>query len=335
MAASLLLHLTATSSAYIENSWIWVADHDLDIFTQDQIDVYSARGVLIESQGPTWLYGTTSEHNVLYQYQFSRAQNTILGMLATESPYFQPVPPAPAPFRTGIFPNDPVFEKCEPNALGCAQSSWAMRFVESSDIFVLGAGLYSWFSSYSQSCLQTENCQQRGMEIEQSQNIWLYNIATKAIVEMISPHNATPIYARDNKNGFLSSILAWLGGTNGTTGPRNFVGFKLYDRTPWFNRLTVSEWCKNALVETIQCDETIQTWTTPAYRGHISNVTLRDRVCDSGCAASISRYYGNVEKSCAGQEVGGKPMFDKVAYLWQAVNETCHVDDDGVNCNGG
>lgn len=28
--AFLLLHLTPTSSAYIENSWVWVADHDLD-----------------------------------------------------------------------------------------------------------------------------------------------------------------------------------------------------------------------------------------------------------------------------------------------------------------
>ncbi|KAH1734685.1 hypothetical protein KXV22_007950, partial [Aspergillus fumigatus] len=48
IAASLLLHLTPKSSAYLENIWVWVADHDLDVITQDQIDVYSARGVLIE-----------------------------------------------------------------------------------------------------------------------------------------------------------------------------------------------------------------------------------------------------------------------------------------------
>jgi hypothetical protein len=37
----------------MENVWVWVADHDLDKVTQDQIDIYVARGVLIESQGLT------------------------------------------------------------------------------------------------------------------------------------------------------------------------------------------------------------------------------------------------------------------------------------------
>lgn len=27
---SMMMHLTDSSSAYIENSWLWVADHDLD-----------------------------------------------------------------------------------------------------------------------------------------------------------------------------------------------------------------------------------------------------------------------------------------------------------------
>lgn len=31
--------------------------------------------MLIESQGPSWFYGTGSEHSVLYQYQVSNAQN--------------------------------------------------------------------------------------------------------------------------------------------------------------------------------------------------------------------------------------------------------------------
>ena len=65
----------------------------------------------------------------------------------------------------------------------------------------------------------------------------------------------------------------------------------------------------------------------PAYRGHITNITLRDRVCDPGCAGWINKYYSNVEKSCEGQEVGGKPMHDRAAYLLQALKETCHEDD--------
>jgi glucan 1,3-beta-glucosidase len=82
MAASLLLHLTPESSGYFENVWAWVADHDIDfsvypsnVSTAAQVSVYSGRGVLIESQGPTWLYGSASEHSVLYQYQLLNAKD--------------------------------------------------------------------------------------------------------------------------------------------------------------------------------------------------------------------------------------------------------------------
>lgn len=44
MAAAMLVHLTAKSSAYFENTWFWVADHDLDIPAQTQIDIYVGRG---------------------------------------------------------------------------------------------------------------------------------------------------------------------------------------------------------------------------------------------------------------------------------------------------
>lgn len=54
----LALHLTSTSSAYLENVWVWAADHDLDDSNQGQIDVYSARGILIETPNPVWLIGT-------------------------------------------------------------------------------------------------------------------------------------------------------------------------------------------------------------------------------------------------------------------------------------
>jgi glucan 1,3-beta-glucosidase len=72
-AAFLLLHLTKTSSAYLENVWVWTSDHDLD-GDHSQISIYNARGVLIESSnGPVWMYGTASEHNVMYQYNIVNA----------------------------------------------------------------------------------------------------------------------------------------------------------------------------------------------------------------------------------------------------------------------
>ncbi len=58
------------------------------------------------------LYGTASEHAVLYQYNFNKARNIFAGMLQTESPYYQPAPPPPAPFTSsvGVFPSDPTYE---------------------------------------------------------------------------------------------------------------------------------------------------------------------------------------------------------------------------------
>ena len=82
IAGSMLLHVTKTSSAYLENVWAWVADHDLDSGpAQTQIDIYVARGILIESTRATWLYGTASEHCVFYQYQLSNAENVFMGMV--------------------------------------------------------------------------------------------------------------------------------------------------------------------------------------------------------------------------------------------------------------
>jgi hypothetical protein len=126
----------------MENVWVWVANHDLDKVTQDQIDIYVARGVLIESQGPTWLYGTASEHCVFFQYLLSGAQNIVLGMIQTESPYYQPVPKAPQPFTPGIFPKDPTFDNCPPDSSTCAVS-WVVRIIDSNTVYLLGAGLYS------------------------------------------------------------------------------------------------------------------------------------------------------------------------------------------------
>lgn len=138
-AASLLLHLTPKSSAYLENSWIWTADHDLDSDNEDQINVFAGRGVLVESQGPTWLYGTASEHNVLYQYQLSGAKDIYLGMIQTESPYFQPVPAAPSPFDPGLFTNDPDFSQCPLTAEICSVS-WAIRILNSTTVYSMGSG---------------------------------------------------------------------------------------------------------------------------------------------------------------------------------------------------
>lgn len=81
-----------------------------------QIDIYMGRGLLVESVAPTWLYATGMEHAVMYQYQIHQADNLFMGLIQTESPYFQSYPVAPTPFdkSVGLFKGDPTFKSCSP-----------------------------------------------------------------------------------------------------------------------------------------------------------------------------------------------------------------------------
>jgi hypothetical protein len=332
-AASLLLHMTPKSTGYLENVWVWIADHDMELVTQDQIDVYAGRGVLIQSQR-AWLWGTSSEHAVLYQYQLSGAKNIFMGMIQTESPYYQPTPNAPQPFRTGLFPDDPTFANCTGDSAKCAMS-WAVRIVDSSTIYVLGSGLYSWFNKYSQACVLSNDCQTRGFEVQESYDLWIYNLCTKAIVEMISPVGAIPTYARDNVNGYLSSILAWLGGATSTAGRRKFKGYTLWTFED-LEDYRVPEICRTALTQRVACDDYLQSWVEPSYHGVTGNATLTASVCDAGCGDSLQSWFKNVESGCKGYNISTALPTLLGGRLWAGYNETCLKSIDGTNryCNG-
>lgn len=84
-AAFLLLHITHSASLLMSNNWGWVADHELDLTDHNQIDIYNGRGVLIESQGPVWLYGTSFEHSQLYNYQLANAKEVYMGVIQSET----------------------------------------------------------------------------------------------------------------------------------------------------------------------------------------------------------------------------------------------------------
>ncbi|KAI8648485.1 Carbohydrate-binding module family 50 protein [Fusarium sp. Ph1] len=50
------------------------------------------------------------------------------------------------------------------------------------------------------------------LEVQQSDGLWIYNLCTKGTLEMVSLYNGNATLAKDNINGYLSSILAWLEG---------------------------------------------------------------------------------------------------------------------------
>lgn len=57
IAAYLTMHVTKSASGlYMENNWLWVADHDVDDPNLTQITIYAGRGLLVESEpGTLWL----------------------------------------------------------------------------------------------------------------------------------------------------------------------------------------------------------------------------------------------------------------------------------------
>ncbi|EIW63632.1 exo-beta-1,3-glucanase [Trametes versicolor FP-101664 SS1] len=197
-AAFLALHLTPSSSAYLEGLWVWTADHDLD--QGPQIDIYTGRGIMSESQGPVWMIGTASEHNILYQYYLVNAQNHYMGLIQTETPYFQPNPVPPAPFIPNSAYKDP--------SLGPG-AAWALTVSNSQNILVFGAGLYSFFQNYGQGCLNTFNCQQQIVNIDSASTVAIYSLSTVASQFQISVNGQGVVPNSANRAGFAQTVTSW------------------------------------------------------------------------------------------------------------------------------
>ncbi|KAJ7739709.1 glycoside hydrolase family 55 protein [Mycena maculata] len=202
MAAFMALHLTCDSTAYLEGMWVWLADHTLDEDGISQLTIFSGRGILSESKGPVWMIGTASEHHTLYQYRLLNAENHYMGLIQTETPYFQPLsPPLPYPFSINSDLGDPEF----PPGINMA---WGLIVQSSSNILIFGAGLYSFYSNYSQDCIATRNCQTHIVNISDS-SVHIYSLATVASTFQITVDGEGVVNQKDNNNGFASTVTVW------------------------------------------------------------------------------------------------------------------------------
>ncbi|KAK3689192.1 pectin lyase fold/virulence factor [Podospora appendiculata] len=222
IASTLMFHVTAQASGYFENVWAWVADHDNDASVYDQpdssitqISIFGARGMFIESQGPSWFYGGGSEHSVLHNYLLSGAKSVFMGHIQTESPYFQPVPAAPVPFAAApSFANDPDFSQCSVTADSISEQcryAWGLRVIDSTDVTIHSAGLYSFFNEYYQDCIDTHNCQMRILEVKGSTGVVIYNLFTVATVNIATGIDGSQILQSDsNQHGFTTEVSVWL-----------------------------------------------------------------------------------------------------------------------------
>ncbi|KAG2176475.1 hypothetical protein INT43_005715 [Umbelopsis isabellina] len=281
--AYMLLQLTASSSAYLENIWAWTADHDLD--GSSQVSIYTGRGILIEStNGPVWMYGTAAEHNVLYQYQIASAKNVLMAMIQTETPYYQPVPPAPQPYTPNSALADPTFSNCAAGSNTCSLA-WGLRVVSSSDVYLYGAGLYNFFYNYDQTCLTTENCQDSMVDLEANTgNVYLYNLNTKAATNMVVSGTTSLAKQADNTNGFCQTINAFLAQISTGTGSGSGGSTTTTTSSP----------------KTTTTTKTTTTKTTTTSSSAAATTTSSSCNCGAGLSCCGSACYSPSQYTCIG-----------------------------------
>ncbi|KAK0710173.1 pectate lyase superfamily protein-domain-containing protein [Lasiosphaeria miniovina] len=203
VAAFMSMHVTAGATGlYMENCWLWVADHDIEKEANNQqITVYAGRGLLVESvAGPVWLYGTSVEHHQMYEYQLAGTKAVFMGQIQTETAYYQKNPDARLPFAPAAAYRDPVFL--------AGDSGWGLRVVDSADVLVYGAGVYSFFDNYNVSCSDIGSgavCQKRDVSIEHS-TVSVYNLNTVGATKMITVDGVDVADYSDNIDDFIASI---------------------------------------------------------------------------------------------------------------------------------
>ncbi|KKA30509.1 hypothetical protein TD95_002078 [Thielaviopsis punctulata] len=216
IAAHTSLHITKSAAGlYHENGWIWVADHDLEDQSYSQVTIYAGRGILIESEdGRIWISGSGSEHHVLYQYQLINTQNIYMGLIQSETPYFQPNPPASKPFPVESSMSDPDFATyCQyRNDSAPCEMAWSLRIISSRDVSIFGAGLYSFFNSYNTLCSAEgsgSRCQARIVDVDietAGANLAIYNLNTIGSKSMVTRNGVDIAMYSDNTNAFSQTI---------------------------------------------------------------------------------------------------------------------------------
>jgi len=207
-AAFGLIHLTASSSAYIEDMWGWTADHNLDGGPGQTVS--TGRGCLIEATGGTWLVGTAFEHNTLYQYNLNNARNVYAGMQQCETPYWQGPKNilAPAPWTPMSEYGDPTFSNCS-SGDGQCRMAWFETISGCSNIFLYSGGFWTFFNNNDGSMCRSP-CQTNAMDILGSTKVWVYGLNTRSNYNMVGNSGGLMVTQKDNPGGWGGVVAAML-----------------------------------------------------------------------------------------------------------------------------
>jgi len=313
------MHITRKASAYLENVW-----------TSKHVVGGASRGLLVESRGPTWLWGTSFEGAGLYQYGMAGAEQVLLGgalaVAATCSSQLDQL----APTDGGqAFLGDQEF----------AESPGVFGVIDSKSTYILGAAILQRASASSgqqQACKVTSTRQNR--------DLWIYSVA---VVGESAPakYNESSPALRPRQNSQRNGSAAAATTTSDTASFRALLvdtlaaqaanPYQLYEEADFaFSDLTKT--CQSALLATINCEEYTKAWTGPEYHGVVGDSALTDSICAPTCAKSLASWVRSVDSSCGRSAFSdGSPPAILGNYIWYGWNETCQKEPGtGKYCNG-
>ncbi|KAI1869657.1 uncharacterized protein JN550_005638 [Neoarthrinium moseri] len=205
-AAFLGLHFAATSSAYVENVWNWVADHITEDFAGGS-NIAAKGGALVQATRGTWLHALGSEHWWLYQLNLHGAANVFVSQLQSETNYDQgdnvrQLPPAPWTPDTGAAWGDPDFNALCDAADARCRMGLANLFQGGENIYTYASASWVFFSGPGyQSC--TDGCQDYlHWVVETPSNFQAFGLCSKDTRAPLRLANGTEILTA---NGFTGS----------------------------------------------------------------------------------------------------------------------------------
>lgn len=101
--------------------------------------------------------------------------------------------------------NDPFFAECAPTQLVCYKTA-AVRIVNSTYIYIYGAGLYSFFQNYDSACIKTKTCDTYKVIMEKSEGVHMYGLNTVAAVYMAAVDGIALARGDANANTFADTV---------------------------------------------------------------------------------------------------------------------------------
>ncbi|OAQ66884.1 pectate lyase superfamily protein domain-containing protein [Pochonia chlamydosporia 170] len=198
------VHLSKSSSAYIENTWVWIADHNTE--GGGGCLIAAKGGVLVQATKGTWLHSLGSEHWWLYQLNLWEAKDVFVSMLQAETNYNQgsnapQIPPAPWKANVRGW-NDPDFSWCGGGDKIC-RKGYSNFITGGSGIRHYASTAWDFFSGPgNQGCDDAWGCSDVMHWIsKQPSDLQLFGVCSKSATNVLREANGNMISARPSFKG--------------------------------------------------------------------------------------------------------------------------------------